>query len=49
MDYADCWNYNLAGPDLEAELRSTLDNAVVVAQFETVIRQNNKRNNQKRW
>lgn len=49
MDYADCWNYNLAGPDLEAELRSTLDNAVVVAQFETVIRQNNKRKNEKRW
>ena len=49
MDYADCWNYNLAGPDLETELRSTLDNAVVVAQFETVIRQNNKRKNKKRW
>lgn len=49
MDYADCWNYNLAGPDLEAELRSTLDNAVVVAQFETVIQQNNKRKSKKRW
>ncbi len=42
MDYADCWNYNFAGPDLEAELRSTLDNAVVVAQYETVIHQNRK-------
>lgn len=42
MDYADCWDYNYAGPDLEAELRSTLDNAIVVAQFETVIRHNNK-------
>ncbi len=38
-DYADCWNYNLAGPDLLAELRSTLDNAVVVAQFETIASQ----------
>lgn len=41
MDYADCWDYNYAGPDLEAELRSTLDNAVVVAQFETILRSNN--------
>lgn len=43
MDYSDCWDYNFAGPDLMAELRSTLDNALVVAQFETVIRQNKKK------
>lgn len=34
IDYADCWDYNFAGPDLENELRATLDNALVVAQFE---------------
>lgn len=39
-DYADCWDYNLAGADLETELRSMLDHAVVVAQFETTVCQN---------
>lgn len=43
MDAADCWNYNYAGPDLEAELRNTLDNAIVVAHFETVVGQYQKR------
>lgn len=37
MDVADCWNYNLAGPDLEAELRRTIDNAVVVAQYKSAL------------
>lgn len=39
-DHADCWDYNLAGPDLEAELRSMLDQAVIVAQSETAGGQN---------
>lgn len=37
MDYSDCWNYNWAGPDLEAELRRTIDNAVVVAQYKSAL------------
>lgn len=36
-DPADCWNYNEAGPDLEAELRRTIDNAVVVAQYKSAL------------
>lgn len=39
-DYADCWDYNMAGPELEGELHSMLDQAVVVAQSETTVRQN---------
>lgn len=37
MDNADCWNYNMSGPDLEAELRRTIDNAVIVAQYKTAL------------
>lgn len=37
MDYADCWNYNWSGPDLEAELRRTIDNAVVIAQYKSAL------------
>ena len=32
-NYADAWDYDLAGPDLERELRRTLDTSVVKAQF----------------
>lgn len=36
-DPADCWDYNESGPDLEAELRRTIDNAVVVAQYKSAL------------
>lgn len=36
-DPADCWDYNKSGPDLEAELRRTIDNAVVVAQYKSAL------------
>lgn len=32
-NYADAWDYDLSGPDLERELRRTLDTSVVRAQF----------------
>ena len=42
IDYADCWDYNFAGPDLENELRATLDNALVVAEFGASMKNNRK-------
>ena len=36
-DPADRWDYNESGPDLEAELRRTIDNAVVVAQYKSAL------------
>ncbi len=36
-NYADSWDYDMAGPDLERELRRTLDTAVVTAQFKTAV------------
>ncbi len=36
-DPVDRWDYNESGPDLEAELRRTIDNAVVVAQYKSAL------------
>lgn len=36
-DKADCWDYNLSGPDLENELRRSIDAAVIVSQYKTAL------------
>lgn len=36
--HADAWNYAICGEELEKELKTVLDNAVVVAQFKTTMK-----------
>jgi hypothetical protein len=37
VDYADVWDYNVAGVDLKEELRRILDNEIITAQFKTAV------------